>query len=80
VETGVATHIIRYDYDFEKDQVPELEEVELELDLPGNFGSVEVFASRESPTAALETVLPGLHHLKLQNVPLYSIILLKDEL
>jgi hypothetical protein len=79
VEAGVALHIIRYDYDFENDQVPDLEEVELEIDLPGRFGSVDVFAPRGSPTAGLETILPGLHHLKLQNVPLYSIIVLKDE-
>src|SRR5215211_2700030 len=55
VEAGIAIHMIRYDYDFEKDQVPDLEELDLELSLAGNFDSVEVFAPAESPTAELET-------------------------
>jgi hypothetical protein len=78
VEAGVAVHIIRYDYDFEKDQVPDLEELDIELSLPGKFGSVEAFASGEAPNAELEAILDDLYHLKLRNIPLYSIILLKQ--
>jgi hypothetical protein len=78
VEAGIALHIIRYDYDFENDRVPDLEELDLELSLPGNFGSVEVFAPSESPKAELETISDGLHHLRLKNIPLYSIIYLKS--
>jgi len=78
VEAGIAIHIIRYDYDFEKDQVPDLEELDLELSLAGNFGSVEVFAPSGSPKAELEILLDGLHHLRLKNIPLYSIVYLKS--
>lgn len=78
VETGVALHIIRYDYDFEKDQVPILPALEFELNLPRKFGSVEVFAPGELPKAEFETFLDGLYHLKLRNLPLYSIVLLKE--
>ena len=78
VEAGIAIHIIRYDYNFEEDQVPNLEELDLELSLAGDFGSVEVFAPSGSPTAELETLLDGLHHLTLKNIPLYSIIYLKS--
>jgi len=74
VEAGIAIHIIRYDYDLERDQVPALEELDLELSLPGNFGSVEVFAPSKSPKAELATISDGLYHLKLENIPLYSII------
>jgi hypothetical protein len=79
VDGGIAIHIIRYDYDFEKDRVPNLGALILELSLPGNFGDVEVFAPGESPKAELETISHGLYTLKLSNVPLYSIILLKEQ-
>ena len=78
VEAGVAVHIIRYDYDSENDQVPVLEEIDLELSLPGNFGGVQVFAPNGSPNVEFETILDGLHHLNLKNIPLYSIVLLKS--
>jgi hypothetical protein len=78
VEAGKAIHLIRYDYDFEKDRVPNLGALTLELDLPGSFGGVEVFTAGESPKAELETISDGLHVLKLRNIPLYSIILLKS--
>jgi hypothetical protein len=80
VEAGLAVHIIRYDYDFEKDEVPVLKELEMELNLRGNFEGVEVFAPGPSPRAELETILDGLYHLKLTNIPLYSIILLKEQI
>jgi hypothetical protein len=77
VQAGMAVHIIRYDYDFDQDQVPVLEELDLELNLRGKFVGVEVFAPSQSPKAELETLLEGLYHLKLTNLPLYSIVLLK---
>lgn len=58
--------------------MPERKELSLELSLPGNCGNVEVFAPGEAPTAELEIISDGLYHLKLENIPLYSIILLKN--
>jgi hypothetical protein len=76
VEAGVAIHILRYDYNPQQDQVPPLEELQLELRLPENFLSVEIFSPGEAPQAELN-VADGLHRLALKNVPLYSIVLLK---
>ncbi len=78
MEAGIAIHIIRYDYDFEKDQVPALEELRL------NCAFQEISAAwKSSPQvshqqAELEAISDDLYHLKLKNIPLYSIILLKD--
>jgi hypothetical protein len=78
VEAGVALHIIRYDYDAETDQVPALEGLDLELRLSGSFAGVEVFAPGESPEAEFGTTSENLHHVRLKNIPLYSIVLLKE--
>jgi hypothetical protein len=77
IEGGAAIHILRYDYDSQQDKVPELDELNFKLRLPGNFGSLEVFSPSEPPQATLE-VSGDIYHLKLKNIPLYSIILLKD--
>ena len=78
VEAGVAIHIIRYDYDFEKDQVPDLGWLNMELSLPGDFDSVEVFAPGKVPTAELEKISRGLYSLILKNVSLYTVLFLKS--
>ena len=78
VDAGIALHIIRYDYDFETDQLPALDELEVEINLAGNYNSVEVFAPQESPKAAFETIVKGWYHLKLNDIPLYSVVLLKS--
>jgi hypothetical protein len=58
--------------------VPALDELTLDLRLPGSFGSLEVFSPGEPPQAELE-VSGDLPRLALKNIPLYSIILLKDQ-
>jgi hypothetical protein len=78
VEAGVAIHILRYDYDSQQDRVPVLAELKLDLRLPGNFGSLEVFSPSEPPQANLE-VSGNLPRVVLKNLPLYSIILLKNQ-
>jgi len=78
VDGGVAVHILRYDYDSQQDKVPALDELNLRLRLPGNFGPLEVFSPCEPPQAELE-VLGDIHRLALKNIPLYSIILLKEQ-
>jgi len=77
VEGGVAIHILRYDYDGPRDQVPALDELTLDLRLPGNFSRLEVFSPGSSPQAELQSA-GDLPRLVLNNIPLYSIILLKD--
>ena len=76
VEGGVAMHILRYDYNAEQDQVPALNELSIDLRLPGSFGSVEIFSPGEPPQAELE-FSGELPRIALKNIPLYSIVLLK---
>jgi hypothetical protein len=78
VEAGTALHLIRYDYDFEKDRLPALAALDLELSLSGDFSRVETFAPNEPPKVSLEAISHGLYNLRLRNIPLYSIILLKE--
>jgi hypothetical protein len=77
VEEGIAVHILRYDYNSQLDQVPVLDELNLDLRLAGNFGNVEVFAPGILPQASV-SVTEGQHSISLTNVPLYSIVLLKE--
>ena len=77
VENGVAVHIIRYDYDSQQDQVPALDALNLELRLQGNFSGVEVFSPGDPPQVQLDSA-DGLYHLRLKNIPLYSIVLLRS--
>ena len=78
VENGVAIHILRYDYDSAQDKVPILDELNLAVRLPGKFSDPEVFSPGEAPTAKLERMPDGFHNLNLKNIPLYSIVLLKE--
>jgi hypothetical protein len=78
LEAGVTVHILRYDYDSQQDQVPPLEELQIDLRLPGTFASLEVFSPGDAPQAKLE-VSGDLPRIALKNVPLYSIILLKNQ-
>jgi hypothetical protein len=77
LEGGVAIHLLRYDYDSQQDKVPSLDELNLKLRLSATFTSLEVFSPCEPPQAELE-VSDTIHHLALKNIPLYSILLLKD--
>lgn len=56
-----------------------LEVLEFELRPPEHFSSVEVFAPEDTPNAEFETMYDGLYHLRLQNVPLYTIVFLKPK-
>ena len=76
VDSGVAVHILRYDYDAERDEMPLLGELNMDLRLPGTFHNLEVFSPGELPEAQLEGS-DGSYHLTLKNLPLYSIILLR---
>ena len=77
VDAGVAVHILRYDYNAQRDQVPTLNELNLDLRLPGKFGHLEAFSPSEPPQAQLETS-DGNYRLAIKELPLYSIVLLKE--
>lgn len=76
VEDGLAVHLLRYDYDFQTDQLPPLEELRLDLRLADSIGTAEIFCPGDPPEAQLE-VFEDLTRLVMKNIPLYSIILLK---
>jgi hypothetical protein len=77
VDSGLAVHLLRYDYNAQQDQVLALDKLSLDLRLPEKFSHVEVFSPGEPPQAELE-VSGDLPRLALKNIPLYSIILLKE--
>jgi hypothetical protein len=70
-------HILRYDYDAQRDQVSALEEMQLDLRLPEMFSDLEVFSPGEPPQVELESSGDS-PRLTLKNLPLYSIVLLKQ--
>ena len=77
VEAGLAVHILRYDYDAQRDQVSALEEMHLDLRLPDMFSNLDVFSPGEPPQVELESSGDS-PRLTLKNLPLYSIVLLKQ--
>jgi hypothetical protein len=74
---GVALHLIRYDYDADSDSVLPLDELELGIELDRGYGSARAFAPGEVPRVELNTT-GGLHTLKLHDVPIYSIVELRE--
>ncbi len=76
LERGVAVHLIRYDYDEAKDEVPVLPRLEIDIRLPSPFRMARVF----SPAAGVEVSHSSkgeIHHLELRNVPVYCVVLLQ---
>jgi hypothetical protein len=75
VPSGAAVHLLRYDFDRTLDRLPDLPELELELRLPAQFGNMEVYIPAGALSASLQ-VSGQVHRLSLQDLPLYSILLL----
>jgi hypothetical protein len=76
VERGAAIHIIRYDHDDVEDIVPTLPVLEFSVRLDGEFDAVSAFAPGNTPHASM--VRDGdIFRVRLQDVPLYSIVLLE---
>jgi len=79
VERGVALHMIRYDYDEERDEVPVLPELTLQLRLPRWYRHAFPF----TPSGEMGVRLGvswhnrGMHRLELHEVPLYSVVLMQ---
>jgi hypothetical protein len=74
-----AVHIVRYDYDEERDEVPVLPRLDLEIRLGRPFRMARAF----SPTGDVGARLTfsrerrEMHRIELENVPLYFIVLLQ---
>jgi hypothetical protein len=76
VEGGAAVHLLRYAYNEAQDRVPALPRLSLDLRLEGTYSDVQAFSPREAPGVSFTRTNNGLR-LELENVPLYSIVLLK---
>src|SRR6266566_4114258 len=79
VKLGAAVHLIRYDYDEARDEVPVLPRLQFDLRLGKPFRMAKAF----SPTGTLRATLSfsrevrEMHRLDLEDVPLYSVVLLQ---
>jgi hypothetical protein len=74
-----AVHIIRYDYDEERDEVPVLDKLSLDIRISRPFRTVSAL----SPTGEVPARLTfsrerrEMHRVELENVPLYTVVLLQ---
>jgi hypothetical protein len=74
-----AVHVIRYDYDEERDEVPVLDRMSLDVRLGRPFRSVTALSPGGETTARLtfSRERREMHRIELENVPLYCVILLQ---
>jgi hypothetical protein len=79
VQRGVAIHVIRYDYDEERDEVPVLPELTLRFRRPRWYRHAFPFTPSGTMGAHLGMSWHerGMHRLELRDVPLYSVTLLQ---
>jgi hypothetical protein len=77
VSKGVAVHLIRYDFDRALDLTPSIGNLTLAIELEGNFVAAEAYGSPKPPIAELWSA-ENVHTLRLRDIPLYSIILLRE--
>ncbi|MGZ8623318.1 MAG: hypothetical protein ACXWYQ_04060 [Actinomycetota bacterium] len=71
-----AIHVIRYDYDEGRDEVPVLERMHVDVRMPRPFRSVETFSPSGSVASGL-TSSRGRHRIELENVSVYTVLLLR---
>jgi hypothetical protein len=76
VEGGAAVHLVRYAYDETLDRVPPLSRLTLDLRLVGAYSAARSFAPGEAPVVTFFKTEGGVR-LELENVPLYSIVLVE---
>lgn len=74
-----AIHVIRYDYDEERDEVPPIDRMQLDVRVARPFRSVEAFSPRGEVPAKLtfSRERREMHRIELEDVPLYTVILLR---
>ena len=73
-EDGAAVHVLRYGYDAGMDAVPVLPALELLLRLPGTSAECTVHSPSAGASVAGVRRPDGRLHLRLTDVPLYSIV------
>jgi hypothetical protein len=73
---GAAVHLINYAYDEPLDAVPLIPDVLLELRVAEQYGDVQAYSPLCAPAVTLE-IDGATSRLRLRNLPLYSIIVLR---
>ena len=79
VPGGAALHLINYDYDRAADAVKAAEGVEIGVRLPHRYTSATLYAPGHEPRAMELQTDGNVHTLWFDRLPVYSIVLLKDE-
>ncbi len=77
VERGVAMHVIRYDHDDEADRVPVLPEITMDVRLPETCRTAVAVGAAGEPRARVESAADGWHSISIQDMPLYTIVMLE---
>jgi hypothetical protein len=77
IDGGAAVHVVRYGYDGERDGVPALPELILEVRLPERFSHARAFFPAGEPAATLQTA-GDFHRLTIRGVPLYTVVELRN--
>jgi hypothetical protein len=74
-----AVHVIRYDFDEDRDKVPVLEGMRLDVRLSRPFRMVQAFSPMGEVGARLtfSRDVREMHRIELENVPLYFVALLQ---
>ncbi len=72
-----AIHLIRYDYDETRDEVPVIDRMTLEVRLPRPLRSVRAFDPTGDISARVAYGRDGVHRIELEHVPVYSVISLR---
>jgi hypothetical protein len=74
-----AVHVIRYDYDEERDEVPVLDRMRLDVRLSRPFRMIKTFSPSGEVAAKLtySRDVREMHRLELRDVPLYFVALLQ---
>jgi hypothetical protein len=74
-----AVHVIRYDYDEERDEVPMIDRMHLDVRLGRPFRTVSALSPSGEVGAHLtfSRERREMHRIELENVPLYTVILLQ---
>jgi hypothetical protein len=75
VDDGAAVHLIRYDFDEERDETPVLAELTVEVRLPSRFETLTCVSPGAEMTGELE-IDGEWHRILMKNVPLYGIAVL----
>ena len=73
-----AIHMIRYDYDEDRDEVPVIPKMTLDVRLSRPFRMAKTFSpvSEVGVHMTVRRDIREMHRIELTNVPLYSVIML----